>query len=148
MKLVGIGIGNFLSIGTEPVWINLEKKVNVLIGANNSGKSNVIKCLLRLKDASEGKLSLQETERHQRDGRLPFRLSLRVRQDSDTNEIKGAPEILEFELEYQGGAVCSRSPFGVMDFPEFNKWLRDNGRHSFGARPSEQQLTEKKLEVG
>ncbi|MCX5682180.1 MAG: AAA family ATPase [Planctomycetota bacterium] len=48
MKLVGIGITHFRSIGASPVFINLEKKVNILIGANNSGKSNVIKALLWL----------------------------------------------------------------------------------------------------
>ena len=45
MKLVGIGIANYCSIGEEPVWIDLEKKVNLLIGPNNSGKSNVIDAL-------------------------------------------------------------------------------------------------------
>lgn len=48
MKLVGIGITNFRSIGSSPVYIDLEKKVSILIGANNSGKSNVIKALLWL----------------------------------------------------------------------------------------------------
>jgi hypothetical protein len=37
MKLHKIGIGNFRSIGHDPVWINLEKKVNVFICEKTTG---------------------------------------------------------------------------------------------------------------
>ena len=42
MDLVAVGFSNFRSIGADPVWIDLTKKVDVLIGVNNSGKSNVV----------------------------------------------------------------------------------------------------------
>ena len=38
MEIVQIGFANFRSIGAEPVVLNLRKRVNLLIGANNSGK--------------------------------------------------------------------------------------------------------------
>lgn len=48
MQLTQVGIGNFRSIGQDFVTIDLTKKINVLVGANNSGKSNVLKGLCRL----------------------------------------------------------------------------------------------------
>jgi len=42
MKLLRIGVANFRSIGAQPVMIDLQKRINLLIGANNSGKSNVL----------------------------------------------------------------------------------------------------------
>jgi len=47
MKLTQIGISNFRSIGAEFVTIDLTKKLNVLVGANNCGKSNVLRALER-----------------------------------------------------------------------------------------------------
>jgi hypothetical protein len=42
MKLTHLGISYYRSIGEEPVTLDLTKKLNVLVGANNSGKSNVM----------------------------------------------------------------------------------------------------------
>lgn len=48
MKLTHIGISYFRSIGEAPVVIDLTKKINVLVGANNCGKSNVLRALTAL----------------------------------------------------------------------------------------------------
>lgn len=45
MQLTHIGISYFRSIGEQPVVIDLTKKINVLVGANNCGKSNVLRAL-------------------------------------------------------------------------------------------------------
>lgn len=45
MNIAWLELANFRSIGSEPILLNFEKKVNVLIGRNNSGKSNVIRFL-------------------------------------------------------------------------------------------------------
>jgi len=45
MKLTSVGISNFRSIGEQFVTIDLTKKINVLVGANNCGKSNVLSAL-------------------------------------------------------------------------------------------------------
>jgi len=45
MKIVRLGFANFRSIGSEPVILDLQKRINLLIGANNSGKSNVLEIL-------------------------------------------------------------------------------------------------------
>jgi len=48
MKLTGIELRNFRSIGGEPVVLTPWRKCNILIGQNNSGKSNVIKAVQRI----------------------------------------------------------------------------------------------------
>ena len=48
MKLTHIGISFYRSIGADFVTIDLTKKINVLVGANNSGKSNVLRALEHL----------------------------------------------------------------------------------------------------
>jgi len=48
MRLSGIELCNFRSIGAEPVILTPWKKCNILIGQNNSGKSNVIKAIQKV----------------------------------------------------------------------------------------------------
>lgn len=43
MKLTHIGISQFRSIGPEPVMIDLTKRITVLVGQNDCGKSNVLR---------------------------------------------------------------------------------------------------------
>lgn len=45
MKLTHIGISQFRSIGEKPVMIDLSKKITVLVGQNDCGKSNVLRGL-------------------------------------------------------------------------------------------------------
>lgn len=46
MKITHWGISYFRSIGEKPVMLDLTKKINVLVGANNAGKSNVLRALM------------------------------------------------------------------------------------------------------
>lgn len=66
MKLLKIGIANYRSLGEAPVMFDLRRRVTVLIGANNSGKSNVLAGLVRLSAAKWDFRKLGETDRHQR----------------------------------------------------------------------------------
>ncbi len=52
MKFHGISIKNFRSIGEEPVVIQPWKKCNILIGQNNSGKSNILRAIPKMFDLS------------------------------------------------------------------------------------------------
>lgn len=45
MKLEGFGISNFRSFDSEGVYLDNLKKINIIIGKNNSGKSNVLRFL-------------------------------------------------------------------------------------------------------
>jgi hypothetical protein len=48
MKLVGIELMNFRSIGLSPVVLHPIERCNILIGQNNAGKSNVIRAVRKL----------------------------------------------------------------------------------------------------
>jgi predicted ATPase len=43
MKLTHLGISHFRSIGETPVMIDLEKKITILVGQNDCGKSNALR---------------------------------------------------------------------------------------------------------
>ena len=43
MRITGIEVRNFRSIGSEPVVLVPWRKCNMLVGQNNSGKSNVLR---------------------------------------------------------------------------------------------------------
>lgn len=72
---------NFRSIGAEGVDLGELKKANIIIGRNNSGKSNVVRAwaaavnLIR-SAASNGRLNLGHLDRHRRDDTLSFRIEV------------------------------------------------------------------------
>jgi len=88
MKLNEIGIGNFRSIGNDPVWVNLEKKINVYIGANNSGKSNILRAFAWL-CKKEIANQLSPIDLHQRDEKNLLRISIKA----TFEEADGIPEV-------------------------------------------------------
>lgn len=115
-----IGFAHYRSVGCEPVWLDLTKKINVLIGANNSGKSNVFRALNLVKTLHGTPRELEETERHQRDGTRE--LIVFVRANVTTEDIGLSPFDPEVTigLEYTGESqdvVCS--PFTEMPFRPF-----------------------------
>jgi predicted ATP-dependent endonuclease of OLD family len=78
MKLLKVGFANFRSIGRLPVVLDLRKRINLLIGANNAGKSNVLEILRRLKVPTIEKLTLDEVDLHRRNGNRVFELILEI----------------------------------------------------------------------
>ncbi|GAF73787.1 unnamed protein product, partial [marine sediment metagenome] len=50
MRLSGVELHNFRSIGDNPVVLDPLRKCNILVGQNNSGKSNVLKALSKISD--------------------------------------------------------------------------------------------------
>lgn len=64
MKITRWGISNFRSIGKDPVMLDLTKKVNVLVGANNCGKSSVLRALSMFGSRNP---ALQNIDVHRRD---------------------------------------------------------------------------------
>jgi putative ATP-dependent endonuclease of the OLD family len=80
MKLVGIEIKNYRSIGTIPVVLNPLTKCNILIGANNSGKSNVLRAVNSLSalfgKAMDNNNSFSSIDIHKRDVINPIQARL------------------------------------------------------------------------
>jgi len=141
MKLTSVGIGNYRSIGEEPVTINLEKKINVLIGANNSGKSSVMKAMLWLKTSiKNNSWKFQKTEWHQRDQKLSLILSIHISIEDecfwnhipDTGEMKFC--VTEGNLTYINGF------FDSLPYSLYMQWYEKTFKRSFSGPLSEEQL--------
>ncbi len=68
MKLTYIGISQFRSIGSTPVMIDLSKKITLLVGQNDGGKSNVLRGLERVSHHRPNcqHTPLQPIDRHKR----------------------------------------------------------------------------------
>jgi len=87
MKLTGLTIRNFRSIGAEGVTLNPLKQCNIVIGRNNAGKSNVVRAftaLSTLASSSYSMIPLETVDFHRKNVGIPvgFRLEFRV----DNNE--------------------------------------------------------------
>lgn len=102
MKIVRIGFANFRSFGSAPVIVDLRKRINLLIGANNSGKSNVLEMLRRLKGQQLQTINLSEVDLHRRDSQRKLELILEV--EDAANELPGGRGRFHFSLS--GRAVC------------------------------------------
>ena len=74
MKLSGIEIKNFRSIGENGVSINPFQKCNIFIGQNNVGKSNVIRAIKLISDHFKlgDKIKLTELDLHNRNKEKAF----------------------------------------------------------------------------
>lgn len=102
MKLHEIGIGNYRNIGDDPIWINLEKKVNIFIGANNSGKSNILRAFEFLAGIKKIKnITLAPIDIHQRDDKNLLRISLKGSFEEEDAIPRVAGE--EFVLDFRTG---------------------------------------------
>ena len=66
MELVGFGSQNFRSFGPEGFLVPAVEKINIFIGRNNSGKSNVLAALRLLSQFSNEKFTTRPTDQHQR----------------------------------------------------------------------------------
>jgi predicted ATP-dependent endonuclease of OLD family len=148
MNLTGIGFANFRSIGQEPVWLDLTKKVNILIGANNAGKSNVFRALQFVREKKGGYGRLDEVDRHKRDGTKNLILYLRA---NVTAEDKGlSPHFKEIRLgvEYSAnnqGVVDN--PFSEMEFLRFSDVLEKYTGERFISRIGNPELKQYKDKV-
>jgi putative ATP-dependent endonuclease of the OLD family len=122
MKLLKIGFGNFRSIGPEPVWLDLTKKVNVLIGPNNCGKSNVLRALAHIKRRqknSSDKLGELDAHKRREDANLHVGMELDLSDDGDARVRKLGR--IQFVCDYEepnfveGHNPLKHLPFGTLN---------------------------------
>lgn len=142
MKLARLGLAFYRSIGEEPAIIDLRKRVTVVIGANNSGKSNVLSALQLLKE-QRGVLSrISPTDRHLRDDRN----NPRVVVDFEVQPGDGFPsttggELIRFVREFSGAEPrWIDTPFSSMKFSDFNRYYHRQLGRQFGAVPKPKDL--------
>lgn len=142
MKLARIGFAFFRSIGEEPALIDLRKRVTLIIGANNSGKSNVLAGVGMLKE-KQGLLGpLSPTDTHLRDGRNAPRVvaDLLVEQGGDFPG-KAPGDLIRFIREFN--AEPSRwleTPLRGLEFNSFNALFQHHTTSYFTRMPSQEDL--------
>jgi hypothetical protein len=146
MKLSGIELRNFRSIGGEPVVLTPWRKCNILIGQNNSGKSNVIKAVQNISTIftrerppaymdAQGALRDLDLHRRSPDNDFRFRLCFEC-DDPEDEELANLAATISyyFDFSLQVGqpipAVTDHSFAHIEDFRQANK-LMDHlvGRH-------------------
>jgi len=144
MKLHEIGIGNFRSIGNDPVWVNLEKKINVYIGANNSGKSNILRAFEWLCQNNYLEKRLSQIDLHQRDEKNILRISLKATFEEDDGilEVSGKNFLLDFssqgkQKEWTKGPLEANEQ---KDLKLFNAFMKKYTGKYFTAWPREDEL--------
>lgn len=116
MDLEGFGISNFRSFDDDGVYLDNIKKINIIIGKNNCGKSNVLRFLQllnsNLKDLKKFPFDLQN--QHKRNGKQTS-LGLKVKFEDlpiqkdkmsqhlgfDYKTYLAKPQLLEFTLSTQ-----------------------------------------------
>src|SRR5262245_39085031 len=126
MKLARVGLAFFRSIGKEPAIIDLRKRVTLIIGANNSGKSNVLAGIGLLKEKQGFLERLQQTDVHLRDERNAPRVMAELLVES-TDEFPGkAPgELIRFVRDFSAvPSLWLESPLRDLDFHFFNQLYR------------------------
>jgi len=108
LKLSGIEIKNFRSIGEKGIKINPFTKCNILIGQNNVGKSNVIRAIKLISDHFKFKNSnaLTELDLFNREKEKPFLFNLFFKLDDADSEylkmIEGDTIWFKFKWEING----------------------------------------------
>jgi predicted ATP-dependent endonuclease of OLD family len=123
MKLTHLGISHFRSIGETPVMIDLSKKITVLVGQNDCGKSNVLRgmdvvCGMRKVKPPR----LDEVDFHFRNRKVPLKIF-------STTEFLEAPEgerrkldNISFALTYNAQSELALTSQEIMelDFQQTN----------------------------
>jgi energy-coupling factor transporter ATP-binding protein EcfA2 len=148
MKIRAISVSNFRSIGEEGLTLPLSKKVNVLIGQNNAGKSNLIRALQKIKSMKPGNpptIALDQLDVHVRDGKNTFSFTIHMDpSDLLKNFGVGMERVKDPSFTYTGtGSVVAAKSF-LLDLPVdlklriFTKWTGSR----YTTRPTEDQLNQ------
>ena len=143
MKLLRIGVANFRSIGAQPVVIDLQKRINLLIGANNAGKSGVLEILSRLKKHRIDRNELAEIDRHRRDGEKPLGLLFEVEATLE-NEFPAENAVLHLDAVPESELP---TPFDELDWSNFRRFMRHWKNGEFSSWPSNDRLRDAKKDV-
>jgi AAA15 family ATPase/GTPase len=121
MKLAGIELRNFRSIGTAPVILTPWRKCNILSGQNNAGKSNVIKAIQRIserigKGKGEGLIDLDFHKRSS-ENKFQFKLYFESDNSDEDKNLKDKAKIasLFFDISWDGNPDVTDYTFA--DYP-------------------------------
>lgn len=102
MKFSGFEIKNYRSIGNEPLIIHPLHKINILVGQNNVGKSNIIRCINEISNWSHGKeLKFSELDMHKRELINPISIRLYFENEENDADDKFRAKYGNLEIWYE-----------------------------------------------
>ncbi|MEO7413791.1 MAG: AAA family ATPase [Opitutaceae bacterium] len=149
MKLTHVGISNFRSIGAEFVTIDLTKKINVLVGANNCGKSNVLRAVDWL-GSPRTREKFSPVDLHQRsDGVSPaFQFTLQAEED----DHQTLQRLNHFHIKWSGGSAgADPIPLWIslenLSFEEFSPLFSHYTRERFVRRLTSEETAQHHLRI-
>jgi hypothetical protein len=143
MKLTHIGISNFRSIGEEFVTLDLTKKINVLVGANNCGKSSVLWSLLHLKGSIRS--DYLDSDYHRLDKqRQPV---FRARGEIDLKSGSSMPLVVDF-IPHAQTIRATATSWDSLTHGNFENIWRNFSGQSFGRSLNSDELADYKLTRG
>lgn len=124
LVIAGFEFTNYRSIGDTPVIIRPVKKVNILIGQNNTGKSNVTRAIQTALGAINQKGNLlQETDIHLR-GNNPFGFKIYLNpphiEENSLNEFFSNNEIWFDFVMPKGSSTASINHSSFENISDFN----------------------------
>ena len=146
MKLTGFKFKNSRSIGPAEVSIDPFSKCNVLIGRNNSGKSNVIRALQRAFLALRGEgVSLDELDQHRisAEHKFEFQTSfVGTGADPLTGDGAAGTNSFWFRFRWTRGSKPKISDYSLahLGLPEANKTLHVAAGRTFRRRLSATEI--------
>jgi len=147
MHLTGFGIANYRSFDAEGAFVRDIGKINVLIGRNNSGKSNVLRFLQWFAEALDNPRAPSEDKlnRHKR-GSEATRLGLSVVLDDEipAEELRKSygtdKPTFDFWIELPGGRLLDGSCLAKLSDRRLeNLFEKITSRH-YSGHPSRAQL--------
>lgn len=157
MKFSGFELKNFRSVGEDPVCVSNLAKCNIVVGQNNSGKSNIIRGIKNISDWTHGMVkTLAEIDHHNRETTKPFIFKVFFTLDPSLQKeqsliYKGFDQVwFEFSwLNHSNSITLSDSVFvHIKDFNLANDVLGQlSGRH-WGSRVSEDSIKSEFLQSG
>lgn len=144
MKLLSVGISNFRSIGEEPVHVRLDKKINILMGPNNAGKSNVIKALVWLhRKTHHDDTQLDQLDQHKQAASNSFGVELKalVENGDGLKPLAGTEIALVLRLT-DNRLVCTRHPLAGLPWHHVKEALEHKGLGRYYREPGAGQVEE------
>lgn len=145
MKLTHVGISSFRSIGKEVVEIDLTTKINVLVGANNCGKSNVLRALAMFGKKTEDELELHHRAKESRPSFYMTALS----DDNDHDLLRSQKTIRLGWQQFGTGERILIHPFDNVPWRVFEPfwllYLQPNWR--FAGDPTRDQARDEVINV-
>jgi predicted ATP-dependent endonuclease of OLD family len=158
LKLTGIEISNFRSIGDMPVVLVPWQKCNILVGRNNTGKSNVIRAFRKIRDIFDNrgwaiKIDAIDRPKRQANIEISFKLIFEREAVKDNQELleKIKEDVFVFEFSEKigntGVSIVDTSLSSIRDFHIFNFLISKLSNNSFRSVPTDQQRQDALLSI-